>query len=104
VGDRGLDNDAAFDTHATLAAAVAALDRDPGLGAIGFRILVDATGTDDLLSWGYPRSLLARAGEVFDAAPFVGAGHAIRRAAWEAAGGYDEALFFCWEELISASA
>jgi GT2 family glycosyltransferase len=83
---------------------VAALDRDPGLGAIGFRILVDATGTDDLLSWGYPRSLLARAGEVFDAAPFVGAGHAIRRAAWEAAGGYDEALFFCWEELISASA
>jgi GT2 family glycosyltransferase len=29
----------------------------------------------------------------------VGAGHAIRRAAWQAAGGYDAGLFFCWEEL-----
>jgi GT2 family glycosyltransferase len=27
---------------------------------------------------------------------FVGAGHAIRRAAWD---GYDATLFFCWEEL-----
>ena len=95
----GLDNDAAFDTPDTLAAAVAALDRDAALGAIGFRILVDATGTDDLLSWGYPKSLLARAGGVFDTTTFVGAGHAIRRDAWEAVGGYDEALFFCWEEL-----
>ncbi len=95
----GLDNDAVFDTQDTLAASVAALDRDLKLGAIGFRILVDETGTDDLLSWGYPRSLLVRAGDVFDAATFVGAGHAIRRAAWEAAGGYDEALFFCWEEF-----
>jgi GT2 family glycosyltransferase len=95
----GLDNDAAFDTPDTLAAAVAAFDRDAALGAIGFRILVDETGTDDLLSWGYPKSLLARAGDAFEATTFVGAGHAIRRAAWEAAGGYDEALFFCWEEL-----
>ena len=30
---------------------------------------------------------------------FVGAGHAIRRSAWDACGGYDEALFFCWEEF-----
>ena len=29
---------------------------------------------------------------------FVGAGHAIKRDAWDAAGGYDPALFFCWEE------
>ena len=34
--------------------------------------------------------------ESFDAVTFVGAGHAIRRAAWD---GYDEALFFCWEEF-----
>jgi GT2 family glycosyltransferase len=94
----GLDNDAVFDTEQT-AAATAALDREPTLGAVGFRILVDATGTDDLLSWGYPKPLLTRAGDAFDAATFVGAGHAIRRTAWEAAGGYDEALFFCWEEL-----
>jgi GT2 family glycosyltransferase len=59
---------------------------------------VDATGQDDMLSWGYPHALLPRAGDRFDAVTFVGAGHAIRRAAWAQAGGYDEALFFCWEE------
>jgi GT2 family glycosyltransferase len=94
----GLDNDAVFATPDTLAGAVAVLDADPGLAAIGLRILVDATGDDDLLSWGYPRALLPRAGDCFDAVTFVGAGHAIRRAAWAQAGGYDEALFFCWEE------
>jgi GT2 family glycosyltransferase len=94
----GLDNDASFADADTLARAVAALDADPGLAAIGLRIVVDATGEDDLLSWGYPCRLLPRAGESFDAATFVGAGHAISRAAWEAVGGYDPRLFFCWEE------
>jgi GT2 family glycosyltransferase len=37
--------------------------------------------------------------ESFDAVTFVGAGHAIRRTAWEQAGGYDPGLFFCWEEF-----
>jgi GT2 family glycosyltransferase len=69
------------------------------LAAIGVRILVHATGEDDPTSWGYPPALLPRASEVFDAATFVGAGHAIRRVAWEDAGPYDEALFFCWEEF-----
>jgi GT2 family glycosyltransferase len=45
-----------------------------------------------------PPSLLPRAAESFDTTTFVGAGHAIRRADFEAAGGYDDALFFCWEE------
>jgi GT2 family glycosyltransferase len=94
----GLDNDAVFGSADTLAGAVAALDADPGLAAIGLRIVIDATGEDDLLSWGYPKSLLPRAGDSFEAVTFVGAGHAVRRAAWEQAGGYDEALFFCWEE------
>jgi GT2 family glycosyltransferase len=94
----GLDNDATFATPDTLAGTVAALDADPGLAAIGLRVLVDATGEDDLSSWGYPLELLPRAGESFDSVTFVGAGHAIRRAAWEQTGGYDEALFFCWEE------
>jgi GT2 family glycosyltransferase len=94
-----LDNDAEFADATTLARAVAALDAAPEVGAIGFRIVVHANGADDLSSWGYPVALLPRSGEVFDAATFVGAGHAIRRAAWYAAGGYDPILFFCWEEL-----
>lgn len=93
-----LDNDAEFATRDTLARAVAAIDADPRLGAIGFRITVFATGEEDLSSWGYPISLLPRAQGQFDAITFVGAGHAIRRAAWDEAGGYDDALFFCWEE------
>ncbi|MDE2581892.1 MAG: glycosyltransferase [Rhodospirillales bacterium] len=94
----GLDNDAEFAGPATLAGAVAALDRDPGLGAIGLRIVAYDGGRDDPSSWGYPRALLPRAGGSFGTVTFVGAGHAIRRAAWDAAGGYDPALFFCWEE------
>jgi GT2 family glycosyltransferase len=95
----GLDNDAEFAAPDTLARLVQALDAEPDIGAVGCRIVTFATGTDDLSSWGYARRLLPRAGENFDAATFVGAGHAIRRAAWDDAGGYDEALFFCWEEL-----
>ncbi|HTW71924.1 MAG TPA: glycosyltransferase family 2 protein [Acetobacteraceae bacterium] len=95
----GLDNDAEFATPDTLAHLVAAVEAEPDIGAVGCRIVAFATGADDLSSWGYPRRLLRHAGESFEAATFVGAGHAIRRHAWDAAGGYDEALFFCWEEL-----
>lgn len=94
-----IDNDAEFARDDTLARAVRALDEDATLAAIGFRVQVYATSADDLSSWGYPRPMLPRAADTFDAATYVGAGHAIRRAAWEDAGGYDEALFFCWEEL-----
>ncbi len=95
----GLDNDAEFADRTTLARAVAALDADPMLAAIGCRILLHANGDDDLSSWGYPASLLPRAGDTFDAVTFVGAGHAIRRSAWIACSGYDDALHFCWEEF-----
>jgi GT2 family glycosyltransferase len=94
-----LDNDAEFATADTVSRMVAALDAEPGLGAIGCRIVTFPDGRDDPSSWGYPASLLSRAGECFDAVTYVGAGHAIRRAAWEQAGGYDAALFFCWEEF-----
>lgn len=95
----GLDNDAEFAAPDTVARLVAAMDAEPGIAAIGCRIVSHATGTDDLSSWGYRRGLLRHAGESFDAGTFVGAGHAIRRSAWDDAGGYDETLFFCWEEL-----
>ena len=94
-----LDNDAEFATPETLAQAVAALDAAPDIGALACRILVHATGEDDLSSWGYPFSLLKHAADSFDAATFVGAGHALRRADFEAAGGYDDTLFFTWEEF-----
>jgi GT2 family glycosyltransferase len=94
-----LDNDAEFATPGTLAQAVAALDAEADIAALACRILVHATGGDDLSSWGYPLGLLPRAAEEFDAATFVGAGHALRRADFEAAGGYDESLFFTWEEF-----
>jgi GT2 family glycosyltransferase len=42
--------------------------------------------------------VVPRFGEGFDTTTFVGAGHAIRRSAWTAAGGYDPSLFFTWEE------
>ncbi len=94
----GLDNDAVFADAGTADRAVAAFAASADLGAIGFHIVTHDTGEEDLSSWGYPSALLARAGGAFDAVTFVGAGHAIRRAAWDAAGGYDPALFFCWEE------
>jgi GT2 family glycosyltransferase len=94
----GLDNDAAFDSSDTLVRMKAAFDADPNLGALGCRIVVAATGDDDLSSWGYPAALLTRSRSTFESATFVGAGHAIRRETWDDAGGYDPRLFFCWEE------
>ena len=63
-----------------------ALEAEPDLAAIACRILVFATGADDLSSWGYPPALLPRAAESFDAVTFVGAGHAIRRADFDGGG------------------
>ncbi|HET9148819.1 MAG TPA: glycosyltransferase [Acetobacteraceae bacterium] len=93
-----LDNDAVFAGPDVAARAVRRLGADPGLGAIGFRILAaDGRGLD-LTSWGYPRALIPRAGERFPVTTFVGCGHAISRACWERLGGYDASLFFTWEE------
>ena len=94
-----LDNDAVFASEDTVARLVAALDAEPALAVVGCRIVAYGTGLDDLSSWGYPRALLTASAEAFDAVTYVGAGHAIRRSAWEDAGGYDSALFFCWEEF-----
>jgi GT2 family glycosyltransferase len=94
----GLDNDAIFDQPDTIARMAAAFDNDPDLGALGCRIVNDTTGEDDLSSWGYPEALLTKSRGTFEAATFVGAGHAIRRETWNDAGGYDARLFFCWEE------
>lgn len=93
-----LDNDAAFATKWVVARALRQFHMSPNIAAIGFNILA-ADGTHpDLTSWGYPKAMLPRFKENFDTTTFVGAGHAIRRSAWTAVGGYDSSLFFTWEE------
>ncbi|MBL6455931.1 glycosyltransferase [Belnapia sp. T6] len=94
-----LDNDAEFEDADTLARAVRALDAEPDIAALACRILVFSSGAEDVSSWGYPPALLPRAADSFDVCTFVGAGHAIRRRDFEETGGYDDALFFCWEEF-----
>lgn len=93
-----LDNDAIFTDEHMLARAVQRLQDSPELGAIGFRILNYFTGGDDFTSWDYPTAMRAHTQDEFWATRFVGAGHAIRRRAFEAACGYDDRLFFGGEE------
>ena len=94
-----LDNDATFADAGTAARAVALLDEQQGLAALGFRIMNGDGSDDDHASWGYPEARRPHAAERFASATFVGAGHAIRRATWDAVGGYDPSLFFTWEEF-----
>jgi GT2 family glycosyltransferase len=93
-----LDNDAVFADDLVVRKAVALFAESPGLGAIGFKILARDGVNLDAFSWGYPAGLKRFAHGNFASTTFVGAGHAIRRAAWIAAGGYDAELFFTWEE------
>jgi GT2 family glycosyltransferase len=92
-----LDSDAVFEGENTLARAVAHLQADPKLCAIGFRIKNFYTRKNDETSWDYAGH--GSPERRFAATRFIGAGHALRRAAFEAVGGYDERLFFCGEEL-----
>ncbi len=94
-----LDNDAEFGNERTVARAAARLDAESDLAAIGFRIVIHSSGADDLSSWGYTSALLPRSAATFETVTFVGAGHAISRRAWDGCGGYDDRLFFCWEEF-----
>jgi len=93
-----LDNDAVFADEHVLERLVARMEAEPHLGAIAFRILNFFTGRDDPMCWDYPEAMRPLAGAEFDTTRFIGAGHAIRRAAFDDAGGYDDALFFGGEE------
>jgi GT2 family glycosyltransferase len=93
------DNDAVLDGETCLRDVINHFAAQPKLGALGFRIKNYHTGDLDRLSWVYPRTLLGRSSDSFLATRFCGAGNALRRAAFDAAGGYDERLFFYWEEL-----
>lgn len=93
-----LDNDAVFPDQNVLVEVVRRFERDLALGAIAFRILNFFTGEDDEMCWDYPRVPRACADQEFLVSRFVGAGHAMRREAFIAAGEYDESLFFGGEE------
>lgn len=93
-----LDNDAVFENRWVVAKALRMFRQSPDLAAIGFNILAADGQRPDRTSWGYPKAMLPRFRETFTTTTFVGAGHAIRRSAWIAAGGYDSSLFFTWEE------
>lgn len=94
-----LDNDATLITKNALAHVAAIFGNDATLAAIGFKIVDSETGRDEIASWGYARSLLAKSNEGFVTTRYVGAGHALRRDALEKTDGYDKELFFYWEEL-----
>jgi GT2 family glycosyltransferase len=94
----GLDNDAVFAEPETAARAVSLLEAEAGCAVLAFRILNADGSADDAECWGFPPALRSRAGDRFPCATYVGAGHAIRREAWAALGGYDPSLVFTWEE------
>ncbi len=96
----GLDNDAVFQDPHVCARAAAMMDGDPDLAAIAFRINVTGTNEVDLTAWAYqPLDPAEAVGKNFDAHNFVGAGHMLRRSAFERVGGYDDRLFFMHEEF-----
>jgi GT2 family glycosyltransferase len=90
----GLDSDAVFDDPGCAARAAARMAGDERLGIIAFRILDSDTRRES--HWDYPAKY--REAETFETTRFLGGGHAMRRAAYEAVGGFDGALFFIGEE------
>jgi GT2 family glycosyltransferase len=93
-----LDNDAVFPDADVLARVVRVFEQDLALGAMAFRIINFFTGQDDEMCWDYPRVPSSQADQEFMVTRFIGAGHAMRREAFIAAGEYDESLFFGGEE------
>ena len=93
-----IDNDAAFENKDSLKKVVTVLENEPEIGAISFRIKNYYTRKDDELSWVFPKALKNKRDERFTTTRFVGCGHAIRRQVFEQTGGYDDSLFFYWEE------
>lgn len=94
-----IDNDAVFKDEKCLLHVSELFYAQQNLGVLGFRIENYFTNDVNRSDWVYPRLLMNRSSEPFLATRFCGAGHALRRSAFEKVGGYDETLFFYWEEL-----
>ncbi|MEM7767265.1 MAG: glycosyltransferase family 2 protein [Pseudomonadota bacterium] len=99
-----LDNDAVFADPTVCARAAAFMDAHPEIGALGFAVNVFDSPVDDPIpdqsSWSYgPLDPVTWTRQTFPARQFCGAGHMIRREAFEKVGTYDETLFFMHEEI-----
>lgn len=95
----GLDNDAEFIDQYQMQKAVDIMEADPTIGVLGFRVLRFGTQEDDRSSWYYSKNVDEYGDKTFEANHFVGAGHMIRRSAFEQVKGYDDTLFFMQEEI-----
>lgn len=91
-----LDDDAELLTGGAEKQITAAFDGDPDLGAVTFRI-VDDDGVTSRRH--HPRVGHVGLGEPGEVATFLGGACAVRRTAYEDAGGYWPDLFYAHEEL-----
>ena len=94
-----LDNDAELKESDTLQYLIRRLDKEPTIAVIATKIENYYSGDLDYGSWAYPRSLLHAPKQEFKCARFTGGSCCIRREALNETMGYDENLFFYWEEL-----
>lgn len=94
-----LDNDAEFLTDIELAKVVDAFESRENTAVIAFNIKRFGSNETDETSWSYGKSSSEWAERDFFTTRFVGAGHAIRRTAFQEINGYDDALFFLHEEV-----
>lgn len=92
-----LDNDALID-ETVLEKIVAAFSNRPRLGIISLHIKDHLNGGLDPECWIFPRTITARAGEIFPAYSFCGCGFAVRHRLFYELGGLRDAFFFCGEE------
>ncbi|PKF78859.1 glycosyl transferase [Vibrio sp. vnigr-6D03] len=94
-----LDNDAEFIDEHQLAKACEIMKGEPEIGALAFRILRFGSQEDDLTSWSYHQNVEEASEQSFYTDRFVGAGHMLRRDAFDGINGYDADLFFLHEEV-----
>jgi GT2 family glycosyltransferase len=94
-----IDDDATYNQPDTLHRTLQHFQHDAQLAVCSARIINAYTLEDDYAYWAFPRRLFQQRTELFPATRFIGCGHVIRRRALDATDGYDDALFFYWEEL-----
>ncbi len=93
-----LDNDAVFERTDSLQRVMKRFVSEPDLAVISFLVLRADTRDLDRLSWPHLRGLQERANQEFFTTRFAGGAFACRREVFNAAGGFDDALEFGWEE------